>query len=95
MLERMPGVHQAFVVAVPDEIKGQIPFAFVVQRPEAALTEDAVKQFALANGPAYAHPRYVAFVPELPLAATNKIDRRALSERAAALARARPRRGLD
>ncbi len=94
LLERMPGVHQAFVVAVPDEIKGQIPFAFVVPRPGAALTEDAVKQFALANGPAYAHPRYVEFVPELPLAATNKIDRRSLTQRAEAIARTRPRPGL-
>ena len=37
------------------------------------------------NGPAYAHPRAVWFVPELPLAGTNKIDRKALVERAAAL----------
>jgi acyl-CoA synthetase (AMP-forming)/AMP-acid ligase II len=92
LLERMPGVHQAFVVAVPDEIKGQVPFAFVVPRPGAALTEDAVKQFALANGPAYAHPRYVEFVSELPLAATNKIDRRVLTLRAEEVARARPYR---
>ena len=90
----MPGVHQAFVVAVPDEIKGQIPFAFVVPRPGAALSEDAVKQFALASGPAYAHPRYVELVTELPLAATNKIDRRALTLRAEAIARTKPRPGL-
>jgi acyl-CoA synthetase (AMP-forming)/AMP-acid ligase II len=94
MLERMPAVQQAFVVAVPDEIKGQIPFAFVVPRPGGALTEDAVKQFALANGPAYAHPRYVEFVAELPLAATNKIDRRALTLRAEEIARSKPRPGL-
>ncbi len=92
MLERQEGVHQAFVVPVPDEIKGALPFAFIVLRPGAALTEDAVKAFALANAPAYAHPRYVEFVPELPLAATNKIDRRALTQRAEAIAAKRPRR---
>ena len=53
-----------------------------------------MKQFALANAPAYAHPRYVEFVSELPLAATNKIDRRALTLRAQEIARAKPRPGL-
>jgi acyl-CoA synthetase (AMP-forming)/AMP-acid ligase II len=82
MLERLDGVHQAFVVPVPDEIKGQIPFAFIVPRPGAALDETTVKEFALRNGPAYAHPRFVEIVPELTLAATNKVDRRGLTKRA-------------
>jgi acyl-CoA synthetase (AMP-forming)/AMP-acid ligase II len=43
-----------------------------------------LRRFALDNGPAYAHPRAVWFVDELPLAGTNKIDRKALIERAAA-----------
>ena len=47
-------------------------------------SEDALRRFALDNGPAYAHPRAVWFVTELPLAGTNKIDRKALVERAAA-----------
>jgi acyl-CoA synthetase (AMP-forming)/AMP-acid ligase II len=42
--------------------------------------EDAIKQFVLANAPAYQHPRRVFFVPELPLAGTNKVDRKALEE---------------
>ena len=40
--------------------------------------EDAIKRFSLANAPAYAHPRFVWFVEELPLASTNKVDRAAL-----------------
>jgi long-chain acyl-CoA synthetase len=41
-----------------------------------------VKRFALAHAPAYAHPRFVWFVDELPLASTNKLDRAALKEMA-------------
>ena len=41
-----------------------------------------MKDFALANGPAYAHPRHVELVAELPLAGTSKIDRRRLNARA-------------
>jgi acyl-coenzyme A synthetase/AMP-(fatty) acid ligase len=44
-----------------------------------------VKEFALANAAPYLHPRRVWFLPEMPLAGTNKIDRRALAERAAEL----------
>jgi long-chain acyl-CoA synthetase len=78
MLERHPDVAQAAVVPIDDEIKGQKPVAFVVPKPGHAPSEDAIKQFALANAPAYAHPRFVWFVDELPLASTNKVDRVAL-----------------
>jgi long-chain acyl-CoA synthetase len=91
MLETMPGVHQALVVPVPDEIKGTLPFAFIVPQPGAAIDEAAIKAYALANGPAYAHPRFVEFVTEIPLAATNKPDRRRLTLQAEALAPQRRR----
>ncbi len=79
LLEAHPDIVQACVVPVPDEIKGAKPFAFVVSRPGATLDEDLVKHFALQNAPAYQHPRQVAFMSELPLASTNKVDRKALT----------------
>jgi long-chain acyl-CoA synthetase len=91
LIERMPGVHQALVVPVADEIKGALPFAFVVRRPGAALDEAAIKAFAIANGPAFAHPRFVEFIEAIPLAATNKPDRRRLTEEAERIAARRPR----
>jgi acyl-coenzyme A synthetase/AMP-(fatty) acid ligase len=69
---------------VADEIKYQLPVAFVVPKPGTTPSEDVLRRFALDNGPAYAHPRAVWFVAELPLAGTNKIDRKSLIERAAA-----------
>jgi acyl-CoA synthetase (AMP-forming)/AMP-acid ligase II len=78
ILERHPSILQACVVALPDEIKGTKPAAFVVLRPNAALTEDEARQHVLLHAPAYAHPRRVWFLPELPLAGTNKVDRKAL-----------------
>jgi long-chain acyl-CoA synthetase len=44
----------------------------------ARLSEDDVKRYALANAPAFQHPRRVKFMAELPLAGTNKVDRNAL-----------------
>jgi long-chain acyl-CoA synthetase len=56
-----------------------------VAQPGAALSEDAIKAFALANAAPYLHPRRVWFLSEMPLAGTNKIDLRALAQRAADL----------
>ncbi|HEY3639489.1 MAG TPA: class I adenylate-forming enzyme family protein [Xanthobacteraceae bacterium] len=89
LVERVPGVHQALVVPVPDEIKGALPFAFVVKQPGAVLDEAAVKAYTIANGPAFAHPRFVAFIEAVPLAATNKPDRRRLTAEAERIAGAR------
>ena len=82
VLARHPDVVQAAVVPVPDEIKGTKPVAFVVARPGTQPSEDEIKRHVLANAPPYQHPRMVVFLPELPLGATNKVDRKAL-ERAA------------
>lgn len=84
LLGTHPDVAQACVVPVPDEIKYQLPVAFVVPRPGTRPTEEALRRYALDNGPAYAHPRAVWFVAELPLAGTNKIDRKTLADRAVA-----------
>jgi long-chain acyl-CoA synthetase len=75
MLERHPDIAEAAIVPVEDEIKGHKPVAFVVPAPGRSLDEAEVKRFALANAPAYAHPRFVWVVDRLPLASTNKIDR--------------------
>ncbi len=80
MLERHPGIHQAAVIPIPDELKGHKPIAFVVRANGAELDEQAVKSYALANAPAYQHPRQVIFIDEMPLAGTNKIDKRQLAK---------------
>jgi acyl-CoA synthetase (AMP-forming)/AMP-acid ligase II len=87
MLERHPGVAQAIVVPAPDDIKGQIPVAFVVARPGTQPTVATIKQYALEHGPAYAHPRFVEFRDHMPLSGTHKIDRAALVADAARLSR--------
>lgn len=93
IIERHPGVQQAVVVAVPDELKQALPFAFAVREPGAAplADEGAIREWVLDNAPAYQHPRWVEFVSAMPLAGTNKIDRAALARQAREIA-ARGRR---
>ncbi len=80
VLEKYGDVLQSAVVPIPHAVKGEVPVAFVVLADGAAVSENELKQFPLANGPAYAHPRRIFFLEALPLASTNKVDRRALLE---------------
>ncbi len=75
MLETHADVSQAAVVPVDDDIKGQKPVAFIIPKAGRHPTVEQIKQYALANAPAYQHPRFVWFLDKLPLASTNKIDR--------------------
>jgi long-chain acyl-CoA synthetase len=88
LLERHAAVAQAIVVPAPDDIKGQIPIAFIVPRRGATPTAEEIKQYALSEGPVYAHPRFVEFVDVLPVSGTEKIDRASLTARAARIVRA-------
>jgi long-chain acyl-CoA synthetase len=78
LLLRHPAVHQALIMPFDHELKGQVPYAFVVKRSGTGVSEEELKQFALANGPAYQHPRRVFFLDQLPLSGTNKVDREQL-----------------
>ena len=87
LLETHPDVDQAAVIPIADEIKGQIPVAFIVRKAGATVSEDAIKAYALAKGPVYQHPRFVRFIAEMPLSAANKIDKMRIRTLAADLGR--------
>lgn len=80
-----PGVAEAAAVAAPDERRGMIVMAYVVaaegHEPSDALAED-IKAFVRDRLSAYAYPRVIEFVPELPKTLTGKIRRIELRERA-------------
>jgi acyl-CoA synthetase (AMP-forming)/AMP-acid ligase II len=82
MLERHPDIEQAVVVPVPDEIKHQIPYAYVVRRKGSALSEKDVKDYALQHAPPYQYPRRVIFVEQLLLNGVGKIDRKSITAQA-------------
>jgi len=85
ILERHDAVANAAVVSLPDDERGRIPVAFLVLSDGASLTAAAVKAFVIDQAPAYLYPRRVAILGELPLAGTNKVDKRRLHEIAQAL----------
>jgi acyl-CoA synthetase (AMP-forming)/AMP-acid ligase II len=70
-----PEVADVSVVPVPHAIKGEVPVAMVVRRAGSEIGEQALRDFTLQHGPAYAHPRRVFFVAALPLNGAAKTDR--------------------
>jgi len=73
-------VQDVCVVPIEHAIKGHVPVAMVMQASGQSTNEDELKQYCLSNGPAYAHPRRVVIVDELPLSGAGKVDRKKVSE---------------
>jgi acetyl-CoA synthetase len=71
------------VVGIPDELRGQVPAAFVVLRdgyePSDGLAAE-LQQHVRTRLAAHEVPRRVVFVEELPRTTTGKIMRRALRD---------------
>jgi long-chain acyl-CoA synthetase len=65
----------AVVAPVPHAVKGFVPAAMVVARQGSTISANTLKAYCLERGPAYAHPRFIAMVPSLPLNGAGKIDR--------------------
>jgi long-chain acyl-CoA synthetase len=81
LLGRHPDVLTAAVVAVEDEERGQLPYAFVRTVPGSELTAEELRVWAGTAMAAYKVP-FVEIVPELPLTPTGKIRKTELSARA-------------
>jgi len=76
-----PGVAEAAIVAMPDELKFEVPVGFVILK-EGVTGDDAKrKELNMAirkDIGAIASPKYIVFTPELPKTRSGKIMRRIL-----------------
>jgi len=68
-------VAECAVVGAPDEERGQIVKAFVVLKPGATITAQALQDHVKATIAPYKYPRAVEFVAELPKTHTGKLQR--------------------
>jgi len=77
-------VREAAAVASPDDLRGHVVKAFIVlaenHEPSDELAED-IKSFVRERLSAYAYPRRIEFVNDLPKTLTGKIRRIELRER--------------
>ena len=75
-----PGVANAAVIGIPDDVWGESVKAFVVTKPGAALTEAEVIDFCKQGIASYKKPKSIEFVSALPINAYGKVMRRELKE---------------
>jgi fatty-acyl-CoA synthase len=73
-----PGVAIAAVMGAPDEKWGEVVTAFVVTRGDAAPTAQELIDYVKKRKGSAQAPKHVKFVPDLPLTAVGKIDKKKL-----------------
>jgi len=83
-LHRHPDVELAAAIGKPDAYAGELPVAYVVRKPGAEVSEDALLAHAretVAERPAV--PKEIVFIDAMPVTAVGKIFKPALREDAA------------
>jgi fatty-acyl-CoA synthase len=75
VLLRHPAVQEAAVVGLPHEKWGETPQAFIVLKPGAATTPEALRLFCREHLAHFKVPHGFEFITELPKTATGKIQK--------------------
>ncbi|RYF68783.1 MAG: AMP-dependent synthetase, partial [Comamonadaceae bacterium] len=80
ILIKHPAVAQAAVVAQPDAEKGEVVKAFIVRKPGADVSAEALAAWSRDNMAGYKAPRVVSFIDALPTTGAGKVLRRLLKD---------------
>lgn len=78
---QVPGVLDCAAVAVPSEYGEDDILLIAVTEPGVEITESALTDALETTLPTYMVPRYVEFVDELPMTATQKVRKAVLRDR--------------
>ncbi|MBI4867334.1 MAG: AMP-binding protein [Candidatus Wallbacteria bacterium] len=81
LLRQIPGVAEAAVVGVPDELRGEVPKAVICPEQGRELTPTQIRDSLRGRLADYKMPRVFEFRAEMPRTATGKILKHALANR--------------
>jgi long-chain acyl-CoA synthetase len=77
-LHKIPGIHEAAVAGIPDDLLGEAIRAYVVVDPAAALDERSIRARIAALLESHMVPAEVVLCPSLPRNANGKVNKRLL-----------------
>src|SRR4029453_17626023 len=78
VLAQHPKVKEVAVIGVNDEVRGEVPKAFVIPRDGMTVDEKELRHFCRENLAAYKVPKHFDIVPDLPRTPTGKVLKRML-----------------
>ena len=78
VIAAFPGVQEVSVAGIPDLIRGEAPKAWVVRRPGAAVTAEAIRAWCADQLVDYKVPVAIEFRESLPKTIVGKVLRREL-----------------
>jgi long-chain acyl-CoA synthetase len=79
-----PNVKEVAVIGVRDDVRGEVPKAFVIARENTTLDEKELRAFCRDKLANYKIPKYFEIVADLPRTPTGKVLKRMLPTTAAA-----------
>jgi len=79
-----PGVKEVAVIGVKDEVRGEVPKAFVIARENTTLDDRELRTFCREKLANYKIPKYFEIVADLPRTPTGKVLKRMLPTTAVA-----------
>jgi len=82
LLATHPKVKECAVIGVKDEVRGEVPKAFVIPREGETVEEKELRSFCREHLAGYKVPKIIDIVQDLPRTPTGKILKRALSTNA-------------
>ncbi len=78
-----PAVSEAAAIGSPDELRGEVVKAFVKLKEgysSSEVLEKEISSLVKSNLSAYAYPREIEFIEDIPITTTGKIKRKELRE---------------
>ena len=77
-IHKHPDIAEVAVVGIPDELRGEVPKAFVVLKKGKSLAENDLQYFCRQHLAHFKIPHYFAFQGSLPKTGSGKIDKTCL-----------------
>jgi len=75
-----PKIIEVAVIGIQDEIRGEVPKAFIVTHPEQTITKEEILEYCRQKLAPYKIPRDIEFRPSLPRNPTGKVAKIKLME---------------